>query len=329
MNTLITLDYELFFGDKSGTVDNCILKPTDKLLAVLDKHNIKGTFYVDVGYLSRSDELGYDQESTELVKKQLQFLTEQGHDIQLHIHPHWERSTWGSEGWIFDLAYYKLSDFNKQEASHIVLKYAEKLESITGIRAVSYRAGGWCIQPFEHFSTSLLKAGIKVDSTVFTDGLNLSEVQGFDFRGSPRKSHWNFESDPLVPKSEGPFTELPISSSVVSPLFFWRLALIKKLSGLKHKAFGDGSPAKMTGAQLKRLLTKKSRTVASIDGYKSSLLEKYRRDSNREYGNDGNLVLIGHPKSLTEYSLKRLDNYLSKNTDDSYMTVSQWYKQYE
>ena len=83
MNTLITLDYELFFGDKSGTVDNCILKPTDKLLAVLDKHNIKGTFYVDVGYLSRSDELGYDQESTELVKKQLQFLTKQGHDMDV------------------------------------------------------------------------------------------------------------------------------------------------------------------------------------------------------------------------------------------------------
>ncbi|AOE50159.1 polysaccharide deacetylase family protein [Kangiella sediminilitoris] len=329
MKTLITLDYELFFGSHSGTAESCMLKPTNKLLELLDKHDVKATFYVDIGYLSRADELKCDQASTDAVKEQLRNLSEQGHDLQLHIHPHWEKAKWDNGYWSFDLSYYKLSDFTEKKASEIVLKYANKLESVAKVRANSYRAGGWCIQPFEHFSSALFQAGIKVDSTVFTDGVNLSEVQGFDFRGSPRLSHWKFQEDPLIPNKEGPFTELPISSSIVSPLFFWRFALIKKFAGIKYKAFGDGTAAKMSGAQLKRLLTKKSRTVASIDGYKSILLDKFRKDAFREYGDSANLVLIGHPKSLTEHSLEQLGRYLSKHKKDDYMTVSQWYKQYE
>ena len=46
---LITLDYELFFG-KSGSLEKSIINPTNKLLKILDKYNIKASF-VDSGYI--------------------------------------------------------------------------------------------------------------------------------------------------------------------------------------------------------------------------------------------------------------------------------------
>lgn len=325
MNALITLDYELYFGKVSGSSENCMVKPTNKLLMVLNEYGIKATFFVDVGHIVRADELGCDQESIHLVKEQLVHLSDDGHDIQLHIHPHWEESYWNGDGWDFNLSYYKLSDFSKREASEIIFKYIEKLEEITGIRPTAYRAGGWCIQPFEHFANALKSAGIVLDSTIYADGKNISHNQGFDFTGAPNLPWWRFENDPLKPALDGGFIELPISSTSVSPLFYWKFALIKKFPGTQHNSFGDGSSSIISTSQLIRLLTKRTKTVASIDGFKSSLLSTYRQDVKRKYGENGPLVLIGHPKALTEYSLRQLANYIDSHKDkDQYMTINEW-----
>ena len=53
MNCFITLDYELFLGEKTGTVDGCLVKPMDALLRVLDKYGIKANVMVDAAYLLR------------------------------------------------------------------------------------------------------------------------------------------------------------------------------------------------------------------------------------------------------------------------------------
>ena len=53
--TLITLDYELYFN-RSGTAQKCIIEPTDLLLGILDKHDIRATFFVDSGYVLKLKE---------------------------------------------------------------------------------------------------------------------------------------------------------------------------------------------------------------------------------------------------------------------------------
>ncbi|MBK7667512.1 MAG: hypothetical protein IPJ32_09355 [Sphingobacteriaceae bacterium] len=51
-NLLFTFDYELFLGKRSGTVENCILKPTDKILELFSKYKVtKAIFFVDTTYL--------------------------------------------------------------------------------------------------------------------------------------------------------------------------------------------------------------------------------------------------------------------------------------
>ena len=56
MNVYFTFDYELFFGSNSGTVQNCILKPTYELIKIAEKHNVKFVFFVDSGFLIKLDE---------------------------------------------------------------------------------------------------------------------------------------------------------------------------------------------------------------------------------------------------------------------------------
>ena len=51
MNIFLTYDYELFFGESTGSVDKCMIEPTNQLLKIAKEFNIKMTFFVDVGYL--------------------------------------------------------------------------------------------------------------------------------------------------------------------------------------------------------------------------------------------------------------------------------------
>lgn len=94
MNIYITLDYELFFGKHSGSVENCIIKPTEALLKIVNPLKIKFTCFVDVGYLVKLEE--QKEKYTQLKKDyqkitaQIKNLANQGHGMELHIHPHWK-----------------------------------------------------------------------------------------------------------------------------------------------------------------------------------------------------------------------------------------------
>ena len=48
MNIYITLDYELFLGPKTGSVDKCLIEPTYNLCKVVSKHGSKMVFFIDV-----------------------------------------------------------------------------------------------------------------------------------------------------------------------------------------------------------------------------------------------------------------------------------------
>ena len=47
---ILSQDYELFF-QKSGTVEQCLIKPTDMLLSFAKKNGIVITFFIDAGML--------------------------------------------------------------------------------------------------------------------------------------------------------------------------------------------------------------------------------------------------------------------------------------
>jgi hypothetical protein len=330
-NIFITLDYELFFGKNPGTQYNSIIKPTNKLLEVLNKFNIKASFFVDSGYLIKlkeyKDKFPKLEKDFEEIKMQLEKLSLEGHDIQLHIHPHWEDSIYNGEKWIIDTTRYRLDFFTEIEIDSIVEKYTNILKEFTKNEIFTFRAGGWCIQPFEKLNNAFKKNNICLDSTIYLNGKNNSHTHFFNFKNSPNKSYWRFDKDPLIEDGNGYFHEIPIASLKVSPLFFWKLVWMKKNKQKKHKNFGDGTPAGAFKWDKIRMLSTYSNTVVSIDGYKASLLNKSLKLFKRKTDNFSNFVIIGHPKSLTEYSLEKLDEFIEQNkTNTSFITYSNWKK---
>ena len=304
----------MYFGRRTGSAERCLLEPTDALVRVAARHAAPMTFFVDVGYVLalRREMRGRAQVrlAHDAVCRQLNELARKGHQLQLHVHPHWEDAQWKDGEWKLSLARYALHSFAPEQAGEIVKRYLDALRDLGGPSAGrAYRAGGWVIQPFERLRPALAAAGVKIDSTVYPGGHRSSAVQPYDFRAAPARSRWRFEHDPLVEDPEGSFLEVPIASRSLKPSFFWRLALARKAGGRRHRAFGDGKAIAMDGGDLASRLTKASTSVVSVDGYKSTFLEEAADDYRRRGLED--FVVIGHPKALTPYSLERIDQFLA------------------
>lgn len=323
MNIFLTLDYELFFGSNSGTQERSITYPTNRLLEVLDKYQIKASFFIDSGYIIKLEECRKKhkllEDNYQKIISQIKSLSKSGHDIQLHIHPHWEDSYYDGNKWIVDTTRYRIDEFSDEQIDDIVYRYKKVLTDIVGYKVFTFRAGGWCIQPFDKLKNTLKKYNIWLDSTVFEDGKNDSITHYFDFSGTPKKDFWKFEDNPLVENKNGFFTEIPISSYRTSPLFFWKLAIAKKLGGDKHKAFGDGGAAGGSKWDKIRMLTRYTSSVVSVDGYKSSYLQD-AFDNFKKNKDNNNFVIIGHPKSMSEYSLEKLEEFIKNNLKNNFTT---------
>jgi hypothetical protein len=316
MKVYLSFDYELFFGAQSGSANNCIIEPTQQLLEIAEKHAIHLNFFVDSGYLlalekysKRYPSVAYEKQQ---IYKQLTQLSEAGHDCQLHIHPHWEDSYYDGHGWKMNTARYRLDHFSDAQIQEIITSYFTVTKEISGKAPIAYRAGGWCLPPWDKVQDTFKKLGVWIDSTVYENGF-LEEGQiKFDFRNAPRIDQWLFEQDPLQQDPIGYFLELPISSVRLSPLFFWNLYGRGRLNRSLHKSMGDGVPMAQSGAK-KKVLTSYSQQALSCDGYYASLLlnELNRRTQLKE----DTMVVIGHPKAQSVFSLQKLDEFILRAKD--------------
>lgn len=322
MNIYITLDYEIYFGENHGTVEKCILYPTSELIRISEKHNVKFVFFVDSGFILKLQE--YKQKFPQLEKdyeaitSQVKYLSETGHDIQLHIHPHWEDSYFNGEKWIINVKRYKLSSFSEEEISDIFKRYKKVLTDLTNKKIVAFRAGGWCIQPFDKLKKAFVENEITLDSSVFRNGRFSSEEYAYDFSNSPDKDIYKFEDDVVIENTNGQFTELPISSIKNSPLFFWKLFLLGRKNPYLHKPLGDGRAMPAPGYR-KKLLTRFTYNPVSVDGYNANLLQKaLNKLSSKKFEH---MVIIGHPKALSRYSIQKIEDFILENKGKHIITT--------
>lgn len=319
MQVILTFDYELFFGTDTGSVQKCMIEPTDRLLEIAAKHRIPMVFFVDVGFLIKLNEYQAQypnlQQDLEQIKAQIRRMQELHCEVQLHIHPHWEKSVYDGTKWIIVTdGSYKLSDFPDVEAEAIVRTYHRFLSALTTQKITTYRAGGWCIQPFNQVEHVFRELEITMDSTVFPGGKFESEHYHFDFTNvAPFTSPYRFQSDVTKPDPAGYFLEIPIASWEFSPLFYWKLYALGRLNPVDHKMIGDGSFLAQPGRKKSVLLNKTWNHVSS-DGYYASQLEKqltYYRSKHVS-----TFVVIGHPKGMTRFSLKALEKFVAKTKQE-------------
>lgn len=314
LNIYLTLDYELFFGQPSGTVEKCILEPTESLMEISRRTGVRMIYFIDAGYLYTLQKLKENHPELAndytMISAQIRALVEQGNDCQLHIHPHWEDARYENGAWKFPTHRYKLSDFSLQEVLHLFEKYSQALVSVSGQELHSYRAGGWCLQPFSHVKEAFVQHQLTIDSTVFPGGYAKNDVYDYDFRSIKNSKPYRFEDDVCVSNKTGRFMEFPIASHTYSPWFFWQLYGWGRVLPGRHKPIGDGYPISTKGERSKRL-TKKSTLPVSLDGFFARELPGALRHQEKSGNTD--FVVIGHPKACTVYSLEQLEKFIRRH----------------
>jgi hypothetical protein len=267
VNIFLTFDYELFFGENSGSVEKCMLEPTNDLLRIAEERNVRYTFFVDVGYIVRAEEYPELKEELASVIAQLKKVVELGHDLQLHVHPHWEKAELKNGFWQMNtVGNYKLVDFSQEEARDILTRYKAKLEEVKGCEVNAFRAGGWCVQPFEFIADAMKDLGIKFDTSVIADFQLFTDNYALNFIGAPRKESYSFETDVCKEEIGGSFREYPITSYRYSPFFYWSLYLKGKLNKKRHRMIGDGNFISHGSKKWKQLFFYNTMHVSS-DGY--------------------------------------------------------------
>ena len=184
---IFSFDYELFLGRKSGTAEECLIAPTEKIHQILNSYEIKGIFFIDTAYLLFLKEVSLRDPLAErdlgLIFSQLRELVKGGHYIFPHLHPHWMDALYlpNTREWeLNNLSKYRFHslDFGQRQqlfnaSVGIINEIASPVNS--GYLINAYRAGGWSIEPFDDFRPFFDKFGIKYDFSVLPGLSELSE----------------------------------------------------------------------------------------------------------------------------------------------------------
>lgn len=223
---ILSFDYELFFGLKSGTVQKTLIEPTCEMLDALDSIHAKATFFVDYLMLKylRKENAKRTIADLQSIESQLKDIISRGHRIELHIHSHWVDAKYNGDGtWDFsDYAHYSLASFGEKE---IIDMFVEGVDCLSNIatqiipeyKICAFRAGGWSIQPFGLLKKAFEKTGIIVDSSVSYGYKFSCEYSCYDFSKTPFKSIYRFEDDVNIACDNGRFVEVPISNFRIKP----------------------------------------------------------------------------------------------------------------
>jgi len=321
-NVLLTFDYELFQGKKSGTVENCLLIPTAKIIDCLKRKKAVAIFFVDMMYLYSLKDAAKLHAKAErdyrLIERQIIDIANNGHYVFNHLHPHWLDATYNpiDNNWeLIDTSKYSFESLTESQREFVfdasmsllmqILDKAERRESPDG-----YRAGGLYIQPFLTFDRYFQMYGLKYDFSVLIDAEGELENKSGRFNFScVDKNIYTFSTDVTKVDLNGPYIEyamrfvkIPIIHRLLNSAFFRLFS-----RGKYHQRFGDGlsTSNKIKSTTLKAFT---STEVFSVEMLNDIKLPLYLRELNR----NNYLHLISHPKLVSKYNLQVFEKLLEQ-----------------
>ena len=317
---ILSFDYELFFGDRSGTVKKTLIEPTDLLMDALEKNGLRGNFFIDY-LMFRALEKDIDDERVAsdltLLKQQVRDMVRRGHRIELHLHPHWIDARYNGDGtWNFEnFTHYSLISLGKDVVTSMFKEGVAYLKLLIydvapNYKVCAFRAGGWAVQPFSHICDGLRATGISIDSSSCYGTYEHHDYSQFDFREIPHKAIYKFQDDLNVECHKGEFIEIPISS-------YRRLLMYKGLDWISKRystvmtRMTDGSHGRKTEKMQNRRphLFNYCMLTMSISTFSCVLLSIFSIKPL--------LVYIDHPKDLHLATLKTI-KVLSKFCDSKF-----------
>ena len=321
---LFTFDYELFLGERSGSVQKCMLEPTEKLIALFEKYNIRNAiFFVDTTYLIRLKELAKSNSSAltdyTAITFQLQKLIRHHHYVFPHIHPHWLDASYdaGSSQWkLSDISKYRFHSISNDERENLFSKSFDILKEIIypinfHYAIDGYRAGGWCIQPFADFYPQFKKHEIRFDFSVLRGLKNFSSAQYFDFEKVPLKNIYRFENDVLVDEKYGSLTQISISTIPFSKTTeLLNKFLLKFLWKTGNRSIGDGSGV-VANKISENKNVEQSVSATNLEMVSIELLNAIKLPHYKNYLEQNKYMhFISHPKMLSNHNFKSFEKFL-------------------
>lgn len=313
---LFTFDYELFLGPETGTVEKCLLEPTERLLTLGRNYGVRYVFFVDTLYLLKLKEFSTTNarlaaEYTRIIG-QLIKATQEGHDIELHLHPQWYYSTYDYKNgkWLLDFIHYKLSECSISDVEKMIGSSCNLIKEIKGEYPVAYRAGGYSAPKTREFWDSLRNYGIKFDSSVIVGEKSETTFQSYDYSHILSPNPYSFTTNNTIAEFNGAFLEVPISTLNISRILraIIEKPIIKFQKGLLS-VYGDGKGVGYLYKEDTNITNKQGffdpvRLRSSVD-FRNTVWAKLfiARALVKKHPF---VVFIGHPKNQTEYSLKSL-----------------------
>jgi hypothetical protein len=261
--------------------------------------------------------------------QQLNSLADYGHYIYPHIHPHWADARYLSEinQWeLENLRYYRAESISTnsleklfQNSISLLKKYVPKTADPKYRWA--YRAGGWCIQPFNIFSKIFTFYGIDADFSVLAGHSVSNQAIKIDFSSLPKNQKPYTFSKEVNHPSIGNFYQYPISSiPLLHETFFARItnSILWRLGF--SKGLGDGIGASF-GVTEKKYFQNEPIEMVSIELITRKKVNHYLSFA----GEEGYIQFISHPKMISELHLLHFNKFLRK-LNNSYSIESDWIK---
>lgn len=323
-NLLLTFDYELYLGSLSGTVENCLLKPTREIIRILDEQNVKNAiFFVDTTYLIRLAAQPQCSGDLEKITEQLTELIRKGHYVFPHLHPHWEDAVFDEQRhqWLLsDLSKYRFHNINRERQEFYFeqsIAFIRDLQQRAGRSYAidAYRAGGWCLQPFDAFAPFFKKYGIRYDFSVLKGFRKVTRDVFYDYTKVPLKPSYHFKESIDAEDKNGEFTELSISSLDFSGQNLFLNKLFNKyLWVTKKRSMGDGISITQTEeAFIREVETQERKSdMQNIEMASIELLTLYKmRLYKQQLEENDYLHIISHPKMLSLHNISMFRQFLS------------------
>jgi len=320
---LLTFDHELPLGSLRSSYKRALFDPTERLFESARKNDVPVTLFTDVLCALRYKE--WDREGFyKPYANQLQQAIDLGHDVQLHLHPHWLTSNY-ENGVIIPSGDYSLAHFKNDKALNIgdiVNKGTRLLEEIcrkanNNYNVLAFRAGGYNIEPgSKEIFSQLAKNGIKYDSSVVLKYYFVSSLSLIDFRKVPAMPNWFIGNDGNFRKPSGSgILEIPVAAIPKTP---FEIPTRFKLKHFAHRApvshetmVHEGKP----GNRLQQLRMLFSARMLTFDNH--TLSAKYLMrilDYNVKKFSDFetmNLAACSHPKTMGEYSFQLMEEFIA------------------
>jgi peptidoglycan/xylan/chitin deacetylase (PgdA/CDA1 family) len=298
----------------------------NNLTNVLDKYKIKTTLFVDAAYLLRLNELSDDykelNDDFNKVKEHILLLHKEGHDIQLHFHPQWIYSVYSDRKWELDFNHYKLSDMDNEFAFEKFEEARVLLERIIDKKIIVFRAGGYSIDTLNNYIELFKKNGIKIDSSVARGSYLRSNYHSYDYRKIPQMDIYHFSTKITREDQNGEFTEFSISTKYYFGFFYLIRKFFYKIK-YHYKNYGDGDGVGYLYTFGKLMTQIKKIFIINLNASFDGLMVFFLPEIFKKKRKNGELVIISHPKGLSNISIDYFEKFIRQHIADSkFLTIT-------